>query len=135
MPMAAPFPFADQTVSGRTIILPGSRAVLFVSSRRCRLSQGEHQAVRPVEEGRTVDDVQDLEVVEAGAAQVSNLLAAEFLWCLRQRGGGRNYGIPSAVDVHSIPFVEQALNIGTPLGILGRKPSMDGCAEDAAVHS
>src|SRR6185503_364150 len=49
----------------------------------CRLAERQHQSVRPVEERRAVDHVDDLGIVETHAAQFLDVLLAE---CDRRRG-------------------------------------------------
>src|SRR6266705_815480 len=91
------------------------------TARRCRLAEGKHQPVRPIEEGRAVDHVDDLGIVEADAAQLLDMLFAE---CDRRRGQcnrSPDNGIPARAEISANALVEQPLNIVAALGMDGGK--------------
>lgn len=87
----------------------------FRISRRCRrrgrLTKRQHQAVGPVEEGRTIDHVDNGDVVQAGPAQLVDMAFGQAVWRLGQGGGGVDDGVPGRIDIRVDALVEQFLDI------------------------
>src|SRR5947209_20623148 len=97
-----------------SIYLGGENKRQFLCQRRClfcRLTERQHQSVRPVEERRAVDDVHDLRIVEADAAQILDGVGAERDRRRRKRNRGLDDGVPAFAEIGTNAFVEQALHV------------------------
>ena len=102
---------------------------------RQRLSEGQHQAICPVEEGGAMDDIGNFEVAEPLVPQSANIVCSKLRRRLRQRDRRRHDRIPAAAEIGVGTLIEQALHIFRPLRMMRSETGMDGGAEYAAIRA
>src|SRR5229473_1734963 len=97
------------------------------------LPEGEHQSVSPIEEGRTVDHVDDFGVIETHAAQLFNMLLTKGAGRRGKRNRGADNRVPALPEIGAHALVEQPLNVIAALGVDGSETRMHGRAIDASI--
>src|SRR6478609_8216104 len=108
----------------------------FACQRNCLfrgLPERQHQPVRPVEERRTVDDVDDLGIVEPRAAKLRDIVGPERDRRRGERHRRLDHRVPARAEIGPDALVEQALHVVAALGVGAGKARMHGGAIDAAV--
>lgn len=83
------------------------------SAGRLRLSEGENQPVRPVEEGCAMNDIGDFQSIQAGILQGLEVVGVEPRWSVGESGGSSD-GVPSRAEVRRGAVVEKALDVVVP---------------------